>query len=160
LYALQMNRLGPNNMTVTYGNGEKTVLQFYAIEPIADALQRHATFMVNNQQWNLPGDIRDKVFDDWMMQTNAKRNNFAGYWGWGDGRGYTHGQLLAENNLPKAVPSEVTAADPYLETAIWTNLMAGHHSDYLVPDFLMNPPNTTPTYRGYAYPHIYNTYFS
>jgi hypothetical protein len=160
LYSLQMNHLGPNNITVTYGNGEKTVLQFYAIEPIDAALQRHATFMVNNQQWNVPGDIRDKVFDDWMMQSNSKRNNFAGYWGWGDDWGYTHGQFLAEKNVQKPVASEVTAVDQYLETAIWTNLMAGHHTDYLVPDFLMKAPNTTPTYRGYAYPHIYNTYFS
>ncbi|OXM83922.1 hypothetical protein CF651_23185 [Paenibacillus rigui] len=160
LYQLTMSHLGANNITVTYGSGEKTVLQFYAIEPIDTALQRHATFMVNNQQWNVPGDIRDKVFDDWMMQTKAKRNNFAGYWGWGDDWGLTHGQFLAEKNALSPVASEVTALDNYLETAIWTNLMNGHHSDYLVPDFLMAQPNTTPTYRGYAYPHIYNTYFS
>lgn len=160
LYSLQMNHLGPNNITVNYGSGEKTTLQFYAIEPVDTALQRHATFMVNNQQWNVPGDIRDKAFDDWMMQTNTKRNNFAGYWGWGDDWGYTHAQFLAEKNVQKPVTSEITALDQYLETTIWTNLMAGHHTDYLVPDFLMAAPNTTPTYRGYAYPHIYNTYFS
>nr|WP_233566685.1 DUF5695 domain-containing protein [Cohnella endophytica] len=160
VYSLQMNHLGPNNITVNYGSGEKTVLQFYAIEPIDAALQRHSTFMVNNQQWNLPGNIKDKVFDDWMMQTKAKRNNFAGYWGWGDDWGYTHAQFLAEKNVQTPVASEVTAVDQYLETAIWTNLMAGHHSDYLIYDFLMASPNTTPTYRGYAYPHIYNTYFS
>lgn len=160
LYSLAMTHLGPNNVTVTYGSGEKTVLQFYAIEPIDTALQRHATFMVNNQQWNVPGDIRDKVFDDWMMQTNTKRNNFAGYWGWGDDWGLTHGQFLAEKNVQTPVATEITAVDQYLETAIWTNLMNGHHTDYLVPDFLMAQPNTTPTYRGYAYPHIYNTYFS
>lgn len=160
LYQLSMSHLGQNNITVQYGSGEKTVLQFYAIEPIDTALQRHATFMVNNQQWNLPGDLRDKVFDDWMMQNKAKRNSFAGYWGWGDDWGLTHGQFLAEKNALNPVASEVTAVDNYLETAVWTNLMAGHHTDYLVPDFLMPQPNTTPTYRGYAYPHIYNTYFS
>lgn len=160
LYSLSMSKLGPNNVTVTYGTGEKTVLQFYAIEPIDLALQRHATFMVNNQQWNAPGTIKDKVYDDWMMQTKAKRNNFAGYWGWGDDWGLTHGQFLAEKNVQTPVASEVTSLDQYLETAIWTNLMNGHHTDYLVPDFLMASPNTTPTYRGYAYPHIYNTYFS
>lgn len=160
LYSLQMNHLGPNNITVNYGNGETTTLQFYAIEPVGTALQRHATFMVNNQQWNVPGDIRDKVFDDWMMQTKAKRNNFAGYWGWGDDWGYTHAQFLTEKNVQNPVTSEITALDQYLKTAIWDNLMADHHTDYLIPDFLMAAPNTTPTYRGYAYPHIYNTYFS
>ncbi len=160
LYSLRMNRLGPNLITVNYGSGEKTVLQFYAIEPIADALQRHSTFMVNSTQWNVPGDIRDKVFDDWMMQSNSKRNVFNGYWGWGDDWGYTHGQFLAEKNVQTPVASEVTAVDQYLNTAIWTNLMANNHTDYLIHDFLMPAPNTTPTYRGYAYPHIYNTYFS
>jgi len=160
LYSLTMSRLGPNNITVNYGNGEKTVLQFYAIEPIADALQRHSTFMVNSTQWNVPGDIRDKVFDDWMMHTNSKRNVFNGYWGWGDDWGYTHGQFLAEKNVQTPVASEVTAVDQYLQVAIWQNLMATNHSDYLIYDFLMPAPNTTPTYRGYAYPHIYNTFFS
>lgn len=160
LYSLTLSRLGQNDITVNYGNGEKTVLQFYAIEPIANALQRHATFMVNNQQWNVPGDIRDKVFDDWMMQSNSRRNVFNGYWGWGDDWGLTHGQFLAEKNVQKPVATEIEALDKYLETAIWTNLMNGHHGDYLIHDFLMPEPNTTPTYRGYAYPHVYNTYFS
>ncbi|WP_227013992.1 DUF5695 domain-containing protein [Paenibacillus psychroresistens] len=160
IYDLQLGHLGPNNITVNYGTGEKTVLQFYAIEPVADALQRHSTFMVNSTQWNVPGNIKDKVFDDYMMQNNAKRNSFAGYWGWGDDWGYTHGQFLAEKNALTPVASEVIAVDQYLETAIWGRLMANHHTDYLIPDFLMPEPNTTPTYRGYAYPHIYNTYFS
>lgn len=160
IYELTLGRLGPNNITVNYGNGEKTVLQFYAIEPIDAALQRHSTFMVNSTQWNAPGQLKDKVFDDWMMDTKAKRNVFNGYWGWGDDWGYTHGQFLAEKNVQTPVASEITAVDQYLETAIWNSLMATNHSDYLIYDFLMPAPNTTPTYRGYAYPHIYNTYFS
>ncbi|WP_375140482.1 DUF5695 domain-containing protein [Cohnella herbarum] len=160
VYELTLNRLGPNNITVNYGSGEKTVLQFYAIEPIDAALQRHSTFMVNSTQWNAPGQLKDKVFDDWMMDTKAKRNVFNGYWGWGDDWGYTHGQFLAEKNVQTPVASEIIAVDQYLETAIWNSLMATNHSDYLIYDFLMPAPNTTPTYRGYAYPHIYNTYFS
>ncbi|WP_420852197.1 DUF5695 domain-containing protein [Paenibacillus hamazuiensis] len=160
IYELKLSHLGHNNITVNYGNGETTTLQFYAIEPIGTALQRHATFMVEKTQWNVPGDIRDKAFDDWMMDTKAKRNSFSGYWGWGDDWGYTHAEFLAEKNVQNPVATEVTALDQYLKTTIWTNLMAGHHSDYLIYDFLMPAPNTTPTYRGYAYPHIYNTYFS
>lgn len=160
IYELQFTKLGPNLITVEYGNGSKTVLQFYAIEPIDQALQRHATFMVEKTQWNVPGDLRDKVFDDWMMHTKSKRNIFNGYWGWGDDWGLTHGQFLAEKNVLSPVAREVQAVDDYLETAIWTNLMNGHHEDYLIHDFLMPEPNDTPTYRGYAYPHVYNTYFS
>ncbi|MBB6690561.1 S-layer homology domain-containing protein [Cohnella xylanilytica] len=156
VYELQLRKLGQNDITVEYGNGEKTVLQFYAIEPIADALQRHSTFMVEKTQWDAPGTIRDKAFDDWMMQTKAKRGSFGGYWGWGDDWGLTHGQFLAEKNALSPVASEVEALDAYLDVTVWTNLMAGHHDDYLVRDFL----NSEVLYRGYAYPHIYNTYFS
>ncbi|MEK3909967.1 DUF5695 domain-containing protein [Paenibacillus sp. FSL H7-0331] len=160
IYQLNLNHLGPNNITVNYGSGEKTVLQFYAIEPIANALQRHATFMVEKTQWNDPTKIYNKVFDDWMMNTKAKRGSFSGYWGWGDDWGLTHGQFLAEKNVITPVASEITAVDEYLETAIWNQLMANNHTDYKIYDFLMPAPNTTPNGRGYAYPHIYNTYFS
>lgn len=160
IYEISLQKLGHNNITFHYGNNEKITLQFYAIEPIADALQRHATFMVEKTQWNVPGDIRDKVFDDWMMHTQSRRNNFAGYWGWGDDWGYTKGQFLAEKNVLTPVPEEIEAVDQYLHVAIWNTLMKEHQHDYLVHDFLMPEPNTTPTYRGYAYPHIYNTYFS
>lgn len=160
IYELQLNHLGHNDITINYGNGETTTLQFYVIEPIGGALQRHATFMVEKTQWNAPGQIYDKVFDDWMMDTKSKRGIFNGYWGWGDDWGYTHGQFLAEKNVLVPVASEVQAVDEYLETAIWNRLMAQHQNDYLIHDFLMPEPNDTPTYRGYAYPHIYNTYFS
>jgi hypothetical protein len=160
LYSIRMSTLGQNDITINYGSGETTTLQFYVIEPLGTALQRHSSFMVNSTQWGATGDIRAYVFDDWMMDTQAKRNSFAGYWGWGDDWGLTHAEFLAEKNVQTPVASEITALDNYLQTAIWTNLMNGHQSDYLIHDFLMYGTNTTPTYRGYAYPHVYNTYFS
>jgi hypothetical protein len=160
IYQVQFQKLGQNNLTVDYGDGERTVLQFYVIEPIAAALQRHATFMVEKTQWNDASKGYNKVFDDWMMDTKAKRGEFYGYWGWGDDWGYTHGQFLAEKNFLNPVASEIAALDEYLEIAIWKTLMSGHHEDYLIHDFYKEEPNDTPTYRGYAYPHIYNTFFS
>ena len=40
--------------------------------------------------------------------------------------------------------------------------MKEHQEDYMVNDWLDNEPNNTGQgiYRGYAYPHVYNTYFS
>ncbi|MCF6411138.1 DUF5695 domain-containing protein [Pseudalkalibacillus salsuginis] len=160
IYKASFNKLGPNDITVNYGNGEKVVLQFYVIEPIADALQRHSTFMVEKTQHDAPGEVYDKVFDDWMMHTQSKKGTFNGYWGWGDDWGYTKGQFLAEKNVQTPVKEEIIAVDQYLDVAIWNTLMKEHQEDYLIHDFLMPEPNTTPEYRGYAYPHIYNTYFS
>lgn len=158
LYSLQMNHLGQNDITVNYGSGEKTVLQFYAIEPIGTALQRHAAFMVNNTQWGPTGDIRAYVFDDWMMDTRSKRNNFSGYMGWGDDWGLTHAQFLAEKNAQNPVAAEVTAIDNYLDTCIWNTVMV--QSTYEVHDWLNSPPYTDDMRRSFAYPHVANTFFS
>ena len=63
-------------------------------------------------------------------------------------------------NSYNPVKEQVQALDEYLNVAIWQNLMGEHQEDYLIHDFLMEEPNNTPTYRGFAYPHIYNTYFA
>lgn len=159
-YSLQMSHLGQNNITVNYGNGEKTVLQFYAIAPVADALQSHATFMVQKTQWNAPGQYYDKIFDDWMMDTKSKRGSW-GSWGWGDDWGWTHGEFLAEKQVYTPVASEVQAVDDYLETAVWGYIMSANHSNYKINDWLIPPGGSGSWFeRSFAYPHAYNTYLS
>ncbi len=160
IYQLTMSHLGQNNITINYGNGLTTTLQFYVIEPIDTAIQRHATFMVQNQQVNDSSKFYYKVFDDWMMDTKSKRNNFSGYMGWGDDWGYTHGEFLAEKNALTPVASEVNALDQYLETCIWNTIMNGHHTDYKVHDWFRQTPYTDDMARAFAYPHVSNTYFS
>lgn len=161
IYDIAFSDLGQNNVVVKYDGGQKeTVLQFYMMEAVADALELHSNFMVDKTQWNAPDQLYDKVFDDWMMDTKAKRGEFKGYWGWGDDWGLTHGEYLAEKNVYQPNEKQILALDEYLDVAIWNGLMREHQEDYLIHDFLMPEPNDTPTYRGYAYPHIYNTYFS
>jgi hypothetical protein len=161
IYNISFSDLGQNNVIVKYDGGKKeTVLQFYMMESVADALELHSDFMVEKTQWNAPGKIYDMVFDDWMMDTESKRGEFKGYWGWGDDWGLTHGEYLAEKNVYQPNVNQILALDKYLDVAIWNGLMREHQEDYKIHDFLMAEPNDTPTYRGYAYPHIYNTYFS
>ncbi len=157
IYSLKMNHLGQNNITIDYGSGEKTVLQFYAIEPIDTALQRHASFMVNKTQWGQTGDIRAYVFDDWMMDTKSKRNNFSGYMGWGDDWGLSHAQFLAEKNTQAPNKEEITAIDNYLEYCVWNHVMVT--SSYQVHDWLNEPHYNDDLYRAFAYPHVANTFF-
>jgi MYXO-CTERM domain-containing protein len=160
IYQLSFSQLGQNNVTVSYGTGLTTTLQFYVIEPIATALQRHATFMVANQQWT-SGDMKG-LFDDWMMDTKAKRGAEGGS-GWGDDWGWTHGEFLAEKNAQTPVASEVTALDTYL-AAVWGRAI--DPTSYIVQDWWC-PVGTSATNimncyydRAYAYPHAFNTFFS
>jgi MYXO-CTERM domain-containing protein len=160
LYTVTFLQLGPNNVVVTYGSGETTTLQFYAIEPIDAAIQRHATFMVGSTQWS-SGDL-DGILDDWMMDTRAKRGATGG-WGWGDDWGWTKAEFLAEKNAQTPVAAEVTALDTYLD-AVWARAI--DNTQYIVQDWWCpagtNATTTNNCYydRAYAYPHAFNTFFS
>jgi len=65
------------------------------------------------------------------------------------------------------VAGEVSSLDMYLEKAVWENLMGNTPDDpepsYLVHNFWEQgkpgSANDTLSYRGYAYPHVYNTFF-
>jgi hypothetical protein len=160
LYQVNFSQLGPNNITVSYGTGHTTTLQFYVLEPIDAALQRHATFMVNSTVAS-SGALKG-VFDDWMMDNKARRGAVAGG-GWGDDWGWTKGEFLAEKNAQTPVAAEVTALDNYLD-AVWANPI--DDTSFLVQDWWC-PAGTSATNinncfynRAYAYPHAFNTYFS
>lgn len=166
VHQFTFSKLGENIVTVNYGAGEKIALQFWVIEKPGDAVQRHATFMVEKTQIHSPGAFNDKIFDDWMMDTRSRRNAFTGhagftYWmGWGDDWGYTHAQFLAEKNAMMPVASEIKALDDYLEVAVWGSIMKNNHTDFRLHNWLSVPGFTDDFTRGYAYPHVYNTFFS
>ena len=163
IYTLSLTVLGQNNVTINYGNNEKTVLQFYGLEANAAAIQRHATFMVQNQQVNDPTKYYNKIFDDWMMDTKAKKTDAGAGTnaaGWGDDWGWTHGEFLAEKEVDFPVASEITAVDQYLETAVWGYMMRNHQTDFKVNDWFTQTDAGSWYTRAFPYVHVYNTYFS
>ncbi|WZH35577.1 MAG: DUF5695 domain-containing protein [Microbacterium enclense] len=182
-------QLGANHLTVKWntpsGQPREGVLQFYVVDKVADLLDAHANFMTTKTQWtpadNLPaGDVRLYTFDDWMMNASdgavptssnppqGRRNSYGGYWGLGDDWGLPHGEFLAEKLVALPVASQVEALNKYLDVAVWQTLMGNTDANaapkYTVYDFWEQgkpgSANTTPAYRGYAYPHVYNTFFS
>ena len=168
VYDIKLNCLGANHVYVEYtlnGDNMETMLQFYAMEPLGDAIERRSEFL-SKHQTDTPGKVGDKTFDDWMMDNKKNRAEITpgywdmSYWGYGDDWALTHGEYLAQKNVYMPDENQVKAVDEYLDVAIWNTLMREHQEDYLVHDFLSSEPNLSPTYRGYAYPHIYNTYFA
>ncbi len=168
VYNIKLNCLGANHVYVRYvanGKEKETMLQFYAMEPLGDAIDLRSEFLTKHQT-NTPGKVGDKTFDDWMMDNKKNRAEITpdywnmSYWGYGDDWALTHGTFLAQKNVYMPVENQVKAVDEYLDEAIWNTLMREHQEDYLIHDFLSTEPNLSPTYRGYAYPHIYNTYFA
>ncbi len=168
IYDIKLNCLGANHIYVKYNlNGKEmeTMLQFYAMEPLGEAIDRRSEFLTKHQT-DTPGKVGDKTFDDWMMDNKKNRAETMpgywdmSYWGYGDDWALTHGEYLAQKNVYMPVKEQIEAVDEYLDVTIWNTLMREHQEDYLIHDFLSAEPNLSPTYRGYAYPHIYNTYFA
>jgi hypothetical protein len=156
LYQLNLAHLGQNDITVSYGDGETTTLQFYALEPIDAAIQRHATFLVKNTQSSSMADPLYEIFDDWMMDSRSRRGAI-GSWGWGDDWGWTKGQFLAEKNAQTPVAAEIRALDDYLH-AVWGTAIDSR--TYMVSDWWCQQPAGCAYDRAFAYPHAFNTYFS
>lgn len=125
IYDLVFSELGNNNIIVNYeivGEQKKTTLQYYVIDDPEKALVDHSQFILKTQ-WDAPGELQDKVFDDWMMNTKKKRGEFGGFWGWGDYWGLVHGTYLAEMDSKTPKKEQVLALDEYLDVAIWNGLM-------------------------------------
>ncbi|GHP13749.1 hypothetical protein YK48G_11740 [Lentilactobacillus fungorum] len=170
VYNIDFHSLGRNNVIVKYtlnGQSKQTTLQYYVIENPEKALDQHANFMLKTQ-WNDSSKFYNKEFDDWDFNTKAKRGNFNGPdWnslGWGDDWGLTHGLFLAAQNAQTPNKDQVQAVDDYVNTTLWNGLMKNHHNDYKVPDWLdekATGDKDTDNYawRGFAYPHVYNTFY-
>ncbi|MFR2659174.1 MAG: DUF5695 domain-containing protein [[Clostridium] leptum] len=173
IYELKFTEFGQHNLIVNYkqdGEAKQAVSQFYLMDSVDNMLNDHAEFMVEETQLDRPGKVGHMLFDEWWMNIKGNRIETFGedgdgyfqmnYWGWGDDWGATHAQFLAEMNAISPNKDQVEALDAYLDVAIWNELMREHQQDYIIHDFLMEAPNTSPSGRGYAYPHIYNTFFS
>ena len=160
IYELRLSHLGQNDVTVSYGAGKSTTLQFYVLEPIDAAFTRHATFMVKNTVAATGGLAH--VFDDWMMDAKSVRGAVGGG-GWGDDWGWTKAEFLAEKDAQTPVAGEIATLDGYLD-AVWQNAI--DPNTFVVQDWWCPAgtsafnPNDCFYNRPYAYPHAFNTYFS
>jgi hypothetical protein len=172
VYQFHFHKLGPNNVTVHYGDGQTTVLQFYVIENIGKAVEQRANFIVNKQQVNDPSKPWYKVFDGYLMDEKKQRGLFGRNLYWGDDWGFAPGVFLAEKNTLLPNKKQAQALNDYVQTFLWENHMRDHHQDYMINNFWQNPQDPPPgfetstlknhvwLYRGYTYMHVINTFYS
>ena len=49
MYQVQFSRLGENELTVQYGNGQTMYLEFFVTEPLETLIKKRAAYLVSNQ---------------------------------------------------------------------------------------------------------------
>ena len=77
IYNIEFKKLGRNDITVIYDGGKKTVLQFWIMEPLKDAIQRRADFIVD-ELWL--SDARTEAIlagPDSQLKTFASKHKYA-----------------------------------------------------------------------------------
>jgi Family of unknown function (DUF5695) len=65
VYKVRFARLGENMLTVHYGGGLWSTLQFFVTEPLETVISKRASFLVNSMQHKDPSQWWDGAYSDW-----------------------------------------------------------------------------------------------
>ncbi|MBQ8368535.1 MAG: hypothetical protein IJY35_00990 [Clostridia bacterium] len=169
-YALTFKKLGRIDVTVTYADNRRGVLQFWTEEPLDSAIQRRADFLMDHCRITDPDDCHCYSFFEWDNARNIPKeggnrcsnNDFEQMY---DGAGF-----IAEKQVYFPVQREISAMDDYLLKLVWEKevIHGGQYDGYLCHKCCggrcwSDPmPNVYPHLctRAYNYPRIYNTFWS
>ena len=65
IYKARFSRLGENMLTVKYGDGQWSTLQFFITEPLETVISKRSSFLVNSMQHTDPKQWWNGVYSDW-----------------------------------------------------------------------------------------------
>lgn len=174
IYKLDFATLGANNVTVNYGGGRKSVLQYYSTEPIQKLVDISTKFLVSNQQAKTSHSYNG-AFLQWDMK-NKQQISYANYPGGGweqwmaggsDDLGLSPAEFLSEKNAQLPDQTQVNALDYYLKNFISGYLQSKKDANgnptyevYRWYDGQDGTPADQGTWRAYNYIHVANTWFN
>ncbi|OKS87262.1 DUF5695 domain-containing protein [Mucilaginibacter polytrichastri] len=185
LYKVQFSHHGENRLTINYGKGLKTYLEFFSTEPLATLYQKRASFITSHQQHKVPGKWYDGVFSQWDMCNQVLRgpdnsDGFDGWWSYVltcDDPGLCKAPFLAAKNMHYPDQKQIDALEYYIKNFVWGKLQRtdqekpypygvyGTPSWYVDRDPEKRKLVTTQNldkehiWRSYDYPHIMMLYF-
>lgn len=130
LFRVRFLSRGPQYMTITYGGGRRSVVQYNSIDPVQDLIEAHAAHLAGRQQSRDTDRGYDGAFLQWDMRTAqlVTRQNFSEVaiggldefrrrWmtGGSDDLGLSPAAFLARKNLVAPVEEELAALDYYVD---------------------------------------------
>ena len=173
IYQVQFSRLGENELTIQYGNGRSTYLEFFVTEPLETLINKRAAFLVS-KQINDASKWYNGLFCDWNMNDqvlitpdnhDTLDSSFQVYEIASDDAGESRPAFMAEKEAVFPLQSEVTALDNYIQHFVWGGLQRTTNETYAygvygVPDwYTLRTNNDLSLGRGYDYPHIFDMYY-
>ncbi len=185
VYEVSFRKLGENMLTVNYGDGQKTYLEFFSTEPVETLIKKRSAFIVDKQQHRDPSKWYNGLFSEYDMKNGILRGpdntdgfDFRmGYVLSCDDPGLCKAPYVAAKNVYFPVESEIGAVEYYLENFVWDKLQRTDKDDpypygiYGVPNWKVarDPDGTAKirsrqldrmhVWRSYDYPHIFMLYY-
>ena len=179
IYRVVFHKLGENLITVNYGNGKTSYLDFFSTEPVETLIQKRASFLKDCQ-------IRDesKWYDGLLCDFNGETgaiptpddtDRLKGYRVYAvtcDDAGLAKPAFLAFKNAEFPVQAEIDALDRYIGKFLWGGMQQTEeelfpYAIYGIQNWKENRDSADPgiggnmhIWRIYDYPHIVLLYYS
>ena len=127
-YTVRFQHLGENRITIGYGDGLRTQLEYFVTEPIEVLIKKRAAFLVRNQQIRDKSKWYDGEFVPWDMETYSVRtpDNIGDLdpfmTGGSDDPSLCKAPYIAAKNLLYPQAAEVEAVEYYIRNFVWGKL--------------------------------------
>jgi hypothetical protein len=187
LYKLHFTRLGENKLTIRYGPGYTTLLEFFVTQPLETLYKKRASFIVHRQQHKDPTKWYDGLFSIYDMKNHVLRgpdnpdyfdSSRLSYVLTCDDPGLCKAPFVAAKNCYYPDQQEIDALEYYIQHFVWGRLQRTDketpypYGVYGTPSWIVNrdtarrKANTKDTnrykmhvWRSYDYPHIMMLYY-
>ena len=143
LYQVQFSKLGENELTIQYGAGKTTYLEFFVTEPVETLIKKRASFLVNTVQINDASKWYNSLYADLNLNDGVRvtpdnhdtlGNYFQVYEIASDDAGESRPAFMAEKLAAYPVQSEVTSLDNYIQHFVWGGLQREQRMNLLICD--------------------------
>ena len=177
VYRVSFSHLGENMLTVRYGRGLWSTLEFFVTEPIETVIAKRAAFLVSHQQHRDPAKWYYGAYGDWDQKNEVLRTpeDRDGLSTWltdaDDDAGNARPAFLASKNVYLPDASEIESLETYITHYLWGGMQMTDREKYPyaiygVPNFQANRASADEgrsgrahVWRIYDYPHIVMLYF-
>lgn len=185
IYEVSFKKLGENMLTVYYGDGQKTYLEFFSTEPLETLIKKRSAFIVNSTQHRDTTKWYNGLYSAYDMKNGVLRgpdntDGYDGWWGYvlaSDDPGLCKAPYVAAKNVYFPDDKEIASVEYYLKEFVWNGLQRTDKDDpypygvYGVPNWkeARDPEarakisktnlDKMHIWRSYDYPHIIMLYY-
>jgi hypothetical protein len=177
VYAVRFSRLGENMLTVKYGDGQWSTLEFFVTEPLETLIKKRASFLVSHHQHKDPSKWYFGVYSDWDQKNEILRSpeDRDALSAWltdaNDDAGNARPAYIASKNVFYPDQTEIDSLELYIGKYLWggmqmTDTEKYPYAIYGIPNFKANRASADEgrngrahVWRIYDYPHIVMLYY-